>query len=440
MADIFDEVAKQSATTDIFDEVASKSSTKKKSTNDGDVIDGVPKWGRENPNLYGAFGAGRELLRTGIETTGSTGGAAAGALIPFPGTSLVGGGLGYAASKRVANKILGEETDNSLSSIGKDVASGVLQTGAGKLISKLPFLNKVLSPSSADIGTTPIGGKSLNKLAYSVMEKSMKIPPSGNVGGVLVSREKAINTALNEGTRITKGSLNRVKGVIDDLGEQMDETIKTTPNANNLIRTDDVLTPVYQLKDRMGMTVNGLQLQKKIQKVVDNFKKQYGDEITVADAQAIKQNTNAFLKKSYGELKTETVEAQKQIVRGLKDRIAQEVPEITGLNLKYGEMKNLERVLERAVNRTGNWDFMSLSSLLVGSTIGGATGKVATASEAATLMRILKSPAVQSQIAISLKRLGAGSKANAMSQAIADSLFNKMRINEGSETLIESDE
>jgi len=74
---------------------------------------------------------------------------------------------------------------------------------------------------------------------------------------------------------------------------------------------------------------------------MNDFRKQYGDVLTVEQAQEIKRNTNAFLKKSYGELKPVTEEATKQIVRGLKDRIAQEIPEIAGVNLKYSEMKTL---------------------------------------------------------------------------------------------------
>jgi hypothetical protein len=34
-----------------------------------------PEWAGRYPNLYGVYGAGRELLRTGIETAGQTAGA-----------------------------------------------------------------------------------------------------------------------------------------------------------------------------------------------------------------------------------------------------------------------------------------------------------------------------------------------------------------------------
>jgi hypothetical protein len=187
------------------------------------------------------------------------------------------------------------------------------------------------------------------------------------------------------------------------------------------------LGPVKDLQAWTTKTVNGEKLSSKIENVINSFKKQYGDEITVAQAQEIKQNTNAFLRKSYGELKPVTEEAQKQLVRGLKDRIAQEIPEITGVNARYSDLKVLESALERAVNRTGNWDWFSLSAGMAGSIVGGATGNVAKAGEAVALWRMLKSPVIQSHLALILKNAGAGTKANIMANAITDTIYNKYK-------------
>jgi uncharacterized protein YifE (UPF0438 family) len=374
------------------------------------------------------YGAGRELLRAGIETAGTTAGAAAGALIPLPGTALVGGGAGYAGGKRIANAVLGEDVDTSAMGIGKDVALGTVMAGAGKVLGLIPGVKKILSPAAASVGTKPIGSGAMDKAAYTVMEKSMKVPPSSVIGGVKVNREKAIKTALDNNIPITKGGLNRVKGIIDDVGDQFDSAVASNPDAP--IAIDSVLAPVNNLRDWALKTVNGEAQAKKIDSVINGFKKQYGDVITVSEAQEIKKNTNAFLKKSYGELKPVTEEATKQIVRGLKDRIAIEIPEIAGVNLKYGEMKNLERVLERAVNRTGNWDWFSLSAGMAGSIVGGATGSMASASEAVMMWRLLKSPTVQSGIALALKRAGQGSKSNMMANAIANTIYHKMNPDE----------
>jgi hypothetical protein len=390
--------------------------------------DNTPEWAGRNPNLYGLVGAGKALLRTGIEAGGTTLGAAGGALIPVPGTSLVGAGLGYAAGKRAANALFDEPVDTSLSGIGTDVAVGGAMQGAGSLIGKIPGVGKILSPEAANIGTTPVGSGMLNKGAEMVAEKTLKVPPSEKIGYHIVDKTKAVKTMLDEGVWVTKGSLKRVQGMADNLLDQMDSAVAANPGL--IIKTNSVLGPVKELRDWASKTVDGNLLARQIDAQIARFTKKYGDEITVAQAQEIKQNTNAWLRKSYGELKAPVVEAQKQIVRGLKDKIAAEIPEIAGINAKYGDLKNLEVVLERAVNRTGNWDWFSLSAGMAGTIVGGATGSVAKATEAVAFWRLLKSPVVQSGLAQTLKRIGGPKEANFMANAITDSVYHKMGFGE----------
>ncbi len=381
-----------------------------------------PEWAGKYPNLYGAYGAGRALVRAGIEGAGTTLGAAGGAFIPVPGTSLLGAGLGYAGSKRIADALLNEPTDLSARGMGMDVALGAAFQGAGSLIGKIPGVRRILSPEVAAIGPEKtVGAEALNKMAYSVAEKTMKVPPSVKQE----VRETAINTMLAEKVPLTKGGLNKVKGILGDLEDQMDSAIANSGNKNNLITTDSVLGPVGELRDKLLNTVNGGKLGKELDAVVKRFKKQYGDEITVEKAQEIKQNTNALLKKAYGSLQNVQTESVKQIVRGLKDRIAVEVPEITGVNLRYSQLKTLETAMERSVNRTGNWDWLSLSAAVTGAVVGGTTGKISHAAEATALWRMLKSPHVQSRLAIALKEMGVGSKANMMANTIVESAYNK---------------
>jgi len=380
----------------------------------------TPEWAGRYPNVYGLYGAGRELLRTGIETAGTTAGQAAGALVPFPGAAYVGGGLGFAASKRAAQWLLGEDISMSPESIGKDVAMGSLQVGIGKVAGMIPGVKRIFSPSAAAIEVPSAGSGLLDKTASSMMEKSLKVPPSVKQN----LRGRAIETTFKENIPVTKSGLNRAKGIMDYLEGQMDAAIAKNPDAP--IQTDSLMGPVTELRQMAMNTVDGARFAKQIDKLVDRFKKQYGDTITVAQAQEIKQNTNAWLKKSYGELKPVHVEATKQIVRGLRERIAQEIPEIAGVNARYGDLANLEKVLERAVNRTGNWDWVGLIPSIGAAAVGGTTGKVSSAMEAAAVLRIIRSPAVQSHLALALKKAGAKGEVNAMANAVANTIYHKM--------------
>ena len=386
-----------------------------------DQIDSTPEWAGRNPNLYGLYGAGKELLRFGIETTGLTGGAAAGAFVPLPGAALVGGGAGYALAKRGAQKLFNEPVDTSFGGVATDVALGTAQSGIGKAIGMIPGLRQVVAPAIANTpNVKPVTSGLFDKAATQLAERSMKVPPATHQ----TVRNKVINTMLDEKIPISKGGLNKVGTLLDDLEMKMDDAVAANPNAK--IRIDDVLGPVNDLKTWASKTVNGKSLSGKIDNVISGFKKQYGDEITVAQAQEIKRNTNAFLKKSYGELKPVTVEAQKQIVRGLRDKIAQEIPTITGINARYGDLKVLEKALERAVNRSGNWDLLGLTPLVAGTMVGGSTGSIGKASAAAALYQTLRNPGVQSRIAIALKNAGAGRKSNAMANALVNSIYQRI--------------
>ena len=382
----------------------------------------TPKWAEENPNLYGMVGAGKALAKTGIEAAGTTGGAAVGAMTPVPGGTLAGAGAGYAASKRVGEKVFGDEVDMSAGSIATDFALGAAFQSVGGLVKKIPGIGKILSPSKVDIGKE---ATTAGKMSQTMMEKTLKIPPSGKIGYQQVNRETVINAMLEEKIPVTKGGLDRVKGMLQSLGNDMDDVILQNPDTP--IAIDSVLKPVQDFQSWVGQTVRGSKYARQVQGEINAFKNQYGDVITVQQAQEIKKRTGVMLRKSYGELKPVIQESQKQIVRGLKDRIAEEVPEIAGINLKYSELKQVELALERAVNRTGNWDWFSLSAGVTGMMVGGTTGKLTKAAEAVALFRVLKSPAVQSRLAIALKNSGAGGKSNMMANAITVSAYKKAK-------------
>ncbi len=365
----------------------------------------------------------RELARTGVEALGMTAGAAGGAFVPVPGASLVGAGLGYAAAKRAAKWAMDEPVDTSWQGIGKDTLIGAALQGGANLIGKIPGINRIFSPKEASIGPeSTFGSEALDKMAYTTMEKAMKVPPSVKQP----IRETAINTALEEGIPVSKMASKRVKGILSGLEDDMEIAVANSVNKGNLVQLKDVLTPVQELKDWVSQTVSGKKLIGKIDDIITGFIDDFGPTVTVEQAQTIKQNTGRLLSKTYGELQGVETEATKQIVRGLKDKIAAEIPELVDVNLKYSHLKILDNALERAVHRTGNWDWVQLMPALAGSIVGGATGSIMKASEAVAAYRILRSPYVQSRLAIALKRMGAGSEANVIANTVTQAVYDKL--------------
>jgi len=109
---------------------------------------GVPRWGRENPNRYGVYGAGKELINKAVKPTLETVGAIGGSL----GSPIVGTALGYGAGKKagefletqygklenpeIKTKSLGQEMIGSAEDVGGAMLLGKGMDTAGNLIFK----------------------------------------------------------------------------------------------------------------------------------------------------------------------------------------------------------------------------------------------------------------------------------------------------------------
>jgi hypothetical protein len=78
------------------------------------------------------------------------------------------------------------------------------------------------------------------------------------------------------------------------------------------------------------------------------------NDISVQLAQDLKTGTYATLSKKYGQLGSAETEAQKAIARGLKEKIADAVPGISGLNAEESKLIDTLKVAERRVLMQSN--------------------------------------------------------------------------------------
>jgi hypothetical protein len=102
-------------------------------------------------------------------------------------------------------------------------------------------------------------------------------------------------------------------------------------------------------------------------------------------------------------MKTLAIEGDKAIARGLKEELVKLNPELATLNAKDSALINLEEVLERAVNRTRNYDVVKLGDTIMtttGAVLGGAPG----AATAFATKRILESPTVKSALSFAVSK------------------------------------
>ena len=148
--------------------------------------------------------------------------------------------------------------------------------------------------------------------------------------------------------------------------------------------------------------------------------------MNASDAQAMKQGTYQVLKGKYGEQGSASVEAQKALARGLKEELATQFPEIGNLNASESRLLDLQPILERAVNRTGNHQLLGIGTPIAGSAAKAVTGSGSAGAVAAVLKGVLDNPIVKSRLAIAVSKGGkipyaqAAAKVGAYSAALGD--------------------
>lgn len=88
-----------------------------------------------------------------------------------------------------------------------------------------------------------------------------------------------------------------------------------------------------------------------------------GPTMSVQDAQRLKQGTYKVLEKKYGQLGSAETEAQKALARGLKEQIAEAVPEVGPLNAKQSELIKALKVTGRRAMMDDNRNPVGIAGL-----------------------------------------------------------------------------
>lgn len=224
-------------------------------------LDNVPEWGRENPNLYGVYGAGKELFeQVGapvIEGLGLVGGGIAGTPGGIPG-QITGASLGYAGAKKgteiIRRRIESLGTDEALptertipqeiAASGQDIKTGALMEMGGRVA--VPVMSGIVK------GVGKAGSQIVGKLTgtgSAAVEEAFK---SGETTGLknIFKSKTAFDRALRgkasaqEVVETAHSALNRIKDIRSN--EYRTRLAEITKNQN--IEIDG--TPISQkLKD-----------------------------------------------------------------------------------------------------------------------------------------------------------------------------------------------
>jgi len=212
---------------------------------------------------------------------------------------------------------------------GADVAAGAMREGAES------WMNSALKPG------------------MKATKKSLKTPGEGPA-----------TTMLDEGINVSKGGYNKINNIIGDINIDIQDRIQ---NSKAIVKKDEVGARINDVLDRFTKQISPSSDLASIQKVYDDFMNHPllpTNDIPVQLAQELKTGTHRSLgSKSYGELKNADVEAQKALVRGIKEDIANSVPEVGNLNARESKLLEALPLVERRVLMDANKNPVGLGIL-----------------------------------------------------------------------------
>jgi len=194
-------------------------------------------------------------------------------------------------------------------------------------------------------------------LMQSAIKPSLKQLRSGEAA-------TAIDTMLNEGLNVTKGGVEALREKVGALNDQISQAIESSPASIGVANAGKTLKDVYQ---RFMNQVNPQPDLDAVRNAWQMFKSHPliagAEEIPVQLAQKLKTGTYRQIADKYGQLGTAETEAQKGLARGLKEGVAEAVPEIAGLNAQESKLITTLNIVEKRALLDLNKNPLSLALL-----------------------------------------------------------------------------
>jgi hypothetical protein len=391
----------------------------------------VPEWGKNNPNLYGLYGAAKGLgtmvsnvPQSGAKVVQDVVGAVASPVQTAKGLMELATANPAVWGKVIENykQRYGSLENFSNTAIQDPVGTGLdistLATGAGGAARMIPGLAKTGQVArGVGLATEPwnafkqvVGRGTAAAIPESVPQRLYQsaIKPSTVLGQG--ERTSMLETGLKEGILPTKAGLEKLQDTIIGINSEIGDKIVAGAKSGQAVdasavvaRLDDLYNGFYKNAPNASDYLSDIEKIK--QKFIDN----HGGPIPLDTAQEIKKTIYAINRKAYGELSTVAKESNKALARGLKEEIAGIFPEINALNARESALINLEGAIERAVGRIGNRDLVGIGTPIKGTAFGTLTGSHQAGMLAALLGSVIDTPAIKAALAVALKKAKGGS-------------------------------
>jgi hypothetical protein len=268
---------------------------------------------------------------------------------------------------------------------------------------------QVYAPKAVGAVAGVVGRSAVSKgIPAELYESAMK--PSTTLSQA--ERADLVNTGLSNSIPISKGGVEKIGDLIDNLNQKIKAQIQADPNRP--INTVPAVRNLDSVRARFANQVTPQPDLAEIDQVESNFLNNPKVQPTTgpgpsslpaSEAQAMKSGTyQALGNKAYGEVKGASVEAQKALARGLKEEIANQFPEINNLNAQESKLLDLEPVLERAVARNSNHQLIGIGTPIVGTAGAAMTGSATVGAVLGAMKAVFDNPMVKSRVAIALSK------------------------------------
>jgi hypothetical protein len=315
--------------------------------------DGLQTMGAETDS----FGYGAGKLAGEIAGTAGAGGAIAKGLGFAPRLAAAVGSGGFAigpGGSAVGNALL----RTAGGAISGGASAGLVNpeyAGTGAVIGgAAPTAVKALGFAGSKVADGL--HKGANRLMQSAIKPTIKELKSGDAA-------VAVQTLLDNGLSPNAAGVNKLRALIDDVNTDISSRIA---GSTATIDKGNVVNALGSVRNKFANQVSPTGDLNAIRGVMDDFMQHPtypGQTLPIQAAQELKKGTYKTLSKKYGQLGSAEVEAQKGLARGLKDEIANAIPEISGLNAQEAKLITTLNVAERRALMELNKNPMGLAAL-----------------------------------------------------------------------------
>ena len=267
-------------------------------------------------------------------------------------------------------------TGSKLANLLLRASGGAVQGGVAAGMINPEYADTGAMIGGALPGMTQVGGIAGNAISKGFKAGSRKLMQSALKPTIEQLRTgkaaTAIDTLLDNGINATSGGADRLRGMIDDLNNQVANRIE---NSGATVSKQKIIDALRDVKQNFSTQVSPTSDLVAIGGVADDFAAHPllpNDQIPVQLAQQMKQGTYKVLNGKYGEAGSASTEAQKALARGLKDEIASAVPDIAGLNAQESKLITTLGVVERRALMDANKNPMGLALLSKNPVMWGA--------------------------------------------------------------------